>query len=399
MPPQESQALKILVIDDEALCTRTLTAMLAHLGPHEIQCAANGDQALAIIANQSFDLILCDLRMPGRDGVETLRLLAEVQVKSGIVLLSGSDPRLLRAAQELGRTRGLLMLGTLTKPIALHDLEELLASLSPSLRPAQVRRVEMASAAALRHGIESGELRLYYQPQLDLRTHVLTGVEALVRWEHPERGLLLPDTFIPVAESCELIQPLTDWVVDEAIAQSKRWHQVGLNLGMSVNLSARSLRRLDLPDRLATTVMQAGLAPAELTLEVTETGVSEDLEALLDITTRLRLKGFPLSIDDFGTGFSNLMQLQRLPFTELKLDRVFVQAAVSDPDSASMLRSSVELANRMQLETVAEGIETDAEWRLLKNMGVQRGQGFHMGRPMPAADLEPWLRAWRSQVA
>ncbi len=399
MPLSTRISLNILVIDDEALCARALTSMLQHLGPHRVVTANNGAQAAELLDGEPFDLILCDLRMPGCDGIETLRLFAERNIRSSIVLLSGSDARLLRSAKELGRSRGLAVIGTLTKPISLLDLEDLLFSMSSGPRPAKARRIELQSSSELQSALERGELRLHYQPQLDLRTQVLTGVEALVRWEHPERGLVMPDTFIPVAEESGLIEPLTEWVVCEAINQASRWRRAGLAVGVSVNLSARTLKRLDLPDRLAAFLLDAGLAPAEITLEVTESGVSDDIEALLDITTRLRLKGFPLSIDDFGTGFSNLEQLQHLPFSELKLDRRFVHASLTEPDAASMLRASVDLAKQLQLETVAEGIESEAEWALLERLGVERGQGFYMARPMPGADLEGWLTSWRSQVA
>ena len=150
---------------------------------------------------------------------------------------------------------------------------------------------------------------------------------------------------------------------------------------------------------MAATTAEAGLNPGRITLEITESGMTDDLDSLLDITTRLRLKGFLLAIDDFGTGFSSLTQLKRLPFTELKLDRTFVSGAAADGDSRSLLESSVNLAKRLQLKTVAEGIETEEEWNLLVWMGVDLGQGYHMARPMPADELLPWHTGWQAQVA
>ncbi len=209
----------------------------------------------------------------------------------------------------------------------------------------------------------------------------------------------MPDVFIALAESSGHIAPLTEWVVREAIRQAALWRRNGLDVGVSVNLSAQTLRELDLPDRIAATTAAAGLHPSRITLEVTESGMTDDIDSLLDIPTRLRLKGFLLAIDDFGTGFSSLTQLKRLPFTELKLDRTFVSGAATDGDSRSLLESSVNLAKRLQLKTVAEGIETEEEWNLLVWMGVDLGQGYYMARPMPAEKVLPWYTGWQAQVA
>ncbi|HWO12418.1 MAG TPA: EAL domain-containing protein, partial [Polyangiaceae bacterium] len=190
-----------------------------------------------------------------------------------------------------------------------------------------------------------------------------------------------------------------DWVIREAIRQAALWRRNGLDIGVSVNLSAQTLRELDLPDRIVASTEQAGLNPARITLEITESGMTDDVDSLLDITTRLRIKGFLLAIDDFGTGFSSLTQLKRLPFTELKLDRTFVSGAATDGDARSLLESSVNLAKRLQLKTVAEGIETEDEWNLLVWMGVDLGQGYYMARPMPADQLLPWYSGWQAQVA
>jgi EAL domain-containing protein (putative c-di-GMP-specific phosphodiesterase class I) len=328
-----------------------------------------------------------------------MRLFAERKVTCPIVIMSGADIKILKSAQELGKSRGLGVAGTLSKPFGLQQMREALQLLAKMASPRSRRPVSIVPAHELEVAIHTGQLLLHYQPQLNLHNCQLEGAEALVRWQHPQRGLLMPDAFISLAESSGLIDPLTDWVVAEAIRQTALWHRSGLEIGISVNLSAQTLRQLDLPDDMARATALAGLSPRHVTLEITESKVTEDPEALLDITTRLRLKGFSLAIDDFGTGFSSLTQLRRLPFTELKLDRTFVSGAATDGDARSLLESSVTLAKRLQLKTVAEGIETEDEWNLLVWMGVDLGQGYYMARPMPGENLAAWHLGWQSEVA
>jgi EAL domain-containing protein (putative c-di-GMP-specific phosphodiesterase class I)/CheY-like chemotaxis protein len=393
------QTLRVLVVDDDAVCARTVAGMVRHAGPHAVETAGSADEAVERLNASTFDLIFCDLNMPGRDGVETMRLFAERHIKCPILLVSGADHKILKAAQELGKHRGLGVAGTLRKPFGLEQIKSALAHVAQVTSPRSRRPLPIIPTAELAHGIAMQQLVLHYQPQLNLHTCQLEGAEALVRWQHPERGMLMPDSFITLAETSGLIAPLTEWVLREAIRQAAIWRRSGLDIGVSVNLSAQTLRELDLPDRIAETTAAAGLNPGRITLEITESGMTDDIDSLLDITTRLRLKGFLLAIDDFGTGFSSLTQLKRLPFTELKLDRTFVSGAAADGDSRSLLESSVNLAKRLQLKTVAEGIETEEEWNLLVWMGVDLGQGYHMARPMAADKILPWYTGWQAQVA
>jgi EAL domain-containing protein (putative c-di-GMP-specific phosphodiesterase class I)/CheY-like chemotaxis protein len=390
---------RVLVVDDDAACARTVAGLLVRAGTQSVETASNAEEAVERLNAGTFDLIFCDLNMPGRDGVETMRLFAERQVKCPILIVSGADPKVLKAAQELGKSRGLGVAGSLQKPFGLEQVREALARVAKMISPRSRRPAAILPVHELERAIAEEHLVLHYQPQLNLHSCEFEGAEALVRWQHPERGLLMPDSFISLAETSGLIAPLTDFVVKEAIRQAAMWHKNGLDISVSVNLSAQTLRQLDLPDKIALAAAQANIAPNRITLEVTESKVTDDLDALLDIATRLRLKGFLLAIDDFGTGFSSLTQLRRLPFTELKLDRTFVSGASTDADARSLLESSVNLAKRLQLKTVAEGIETEDEWNLLVWMGVDLGQGYYMARPMPGEKIAPWHLGWQSQVA
>jgi len=390
---------RVLVLDDEEACAKAVIRLLKRLGITDVIAPDGVKAALYQIENTQVDLIICDLHMPGCDGVEALRLFAEHRVECPIVIASGADPKVLKAVQELGQVRGLRVVGTLNKPYGVEELEAVLRAASEVVGPLSRRPVTVVGEAELSRAIEEGELRLHYQPQLRLSSCRLEGAEALVRWQHPERGLLYPDSFVPLAEQSGLIEPLTDWVLSEAIRRASSWRSEGIDIGVSVNLSVKTFGRLDLPDRVEEAVGRANINPERLTLEVTESGFGDRVDSLLDIATRLRLKGFPLSIDDFGTGFSSLAQLRRLPFTELKLDRSFVSRATTDPESRSLLESSVNLAKRLRLSTVAEGIETEDEWNLLIWMGVDLGQGYYMAQPMPGEDLARWHAGWQSKVA
>lgn len=390
---------EILVIDDNDLCGRTLCAMLQRDQSVRATHARSSEEALAHVDTHRVDVILCDLQMPGTDGVETLRLLAERNISCPIVLVSGTDPGVLASAAQMGASRGLNMIGTLHKPFRPAELHDCLIETGPLTRPRARKIGTRIAAPELERAIENNELLLHFQPQLDLTNRRLEGVEALVRWQHPDRGLIFPDAFIPTAEDSGLIEPMTDWVVQQAIEQAAIWRKEDLCPGVSINISARSLHRLDIPDRVEEAARAYLLEPERVTLEVTESGVSDDIGAMLDIVTRLRLKGFALSIDDFGTGFSSLAQLRRLPFTELKLDRSFVRGAASDVDSLSVLESSINLAKKLRLKTVAEGIESRAEWDLLVALGVDLGQGYHMARPMPASQLAEWHALWSTPAS
>lgn len=390
---------RVLVLDDEQTYARSVLRLLKQVGITDAVAPEGVEAALYQIHNERVDLIICDLHMPDCDGIEALRLFADQGVECPIVIASGADPKVLKAVQELGQVRGLRVVGTLNKPYGVDELSAVLRSAAEVVGPRSRRPATLVTEEELARAIREGQLLLHYQPQLRLSNCRLEGAEALVRWQHPEQGLLLPDSFIPVAERSGLIEPMTDWVMAEAIRRTAAWRRDGIDIGVSVNLSIKTFGRLDLPDRVAHAASNAGVQAEKITLEVTESGFGDRLDTLLDIATRLRLKSFPLSIDDFGTGFSSLAQLRRLPFTELKLDRSFVCRATTEPESRSLLESSVNLAKQLELKTVAEGIETREEWDLLVAMGVDLGQGFFMARAMPGDSLPRWLAGWQTQVA
>ena len=260
----------------------------------------------------------------------------------------------------------------------------------PATMTAAAERVRLLPQ--LQEAIEAGQLRVHYQPQVDAHTGHVVGVEALVRWQHPVEGLLPPAAFIDLAESSGLVIPLTTFVLRESLAAVRRWRALGVDVGVSVNLSARQLSDLDLPAHVAGLLAEAGVPASALTVEVTESSLMTDTRAARAILGGLREMGVQLSIDDFGTGWSSLALLQQLDVDELKVDRGFVQGMETSPHDQRLVRSVVELAHSIGLSVVAEGVETGAVAARLAALGCERLQGYLFGRPMPAEDLEGLLR-------
>jgi diguanylate cyclase len=251
----------------------------------------------------------------------------------------------------------------------------------------------LALLGGLRRALERDELVLHYQPKADLHTGQVLGAEALVRWQHPTHGLLGPGEFIPLAERTGLIHPLTRWVLDAALRQAAEWRQAGNHLSMAVNVSTRSLLDRDFPDHVADRLAAWQVPAASLVLEVTESAVMADPALALEILSRLHALGVGLALDDFGTGYSSMAYLKALPVDELKVDRSFVGQMATSTSDAVIVRSTIDLGHNLGLHVVAEGVENQATWEELAALGCDTAQGYHLGRPMPAAELERWLRA------
>ncbi|MCK9985366.1 MAG: hypothetical protein AzoDbin1_01838 [Azoarcus sp.] len=388
--------MRIILIDDDPIMLRLLAHQLSQLGYGEVAACKRARDALAMLdsRNGTVDLIFCDLQMPEMDGVEFVRQLVRIRFAGRLVLISGEDPRVLQTAERLARAHKLDVLGGLHKPVSQSQLQEIVGR--SSIRPAQTPRANRKryDAAELWRGIEEGQLLNHYQPKVELVSGAVTGVETLVRWKHPEDGLVFPDQFIDVAEEHGLIDALTHAVLIGALEQAQRWQADDLALTLAVNISMDNLTRLEFPELVEHEVARVGLSPGNLTLEVTESRLMKNRLEALDILTRLRLKRFGLSIDDFGTGHSSLAQLRDIPFTELKVDRDFVHGALNDASARAILEASLNMARQLGMTTVAEGVEDLEDWNLLRARGVDVAQGWFIAKPMPAADLPDWIAAW-----
>ncbi|MHB1052631.1 MAG: putative bifunctional diguanylate cyclase/phosphodiesterase [Thiobacillus sp.] len=252
-------------------------------------------------------------------------------------------------------------------------------------------RGDLSLKSELREAIQTDQLCLHYQPQIDHRSQRVVGLEALVRWNHPQRGFLPPDAFIPLAEDAGLIGPLTLWVLKSALAQQVALHRQGYLLNMAVNLSARNLHDMELPASVHRLLAESGIDPKYLTLEITESAVMSNPIDGLAILTELDQMGVTLAIDDFGTGYSSLAYLKRLPVDELKIDKSFVTDMEENENDAVIVRSTIDLAHNLGLKVTAEGVETRGAWDTLSLLGCDQSQGYFMGRPMSVKKLEAWL--------
>ena len=392
--------MRILVIDDDPFARSMAVKQLAALAIHDVELADSGQAALSRLerGEPGFDALIVDLNMPGMDGVQFLRHLARRRFRGGLLLVSGEDDRILRSVAKLAAAGRLRLLGTLHKPFARERLGQALGAL-PSFADTNVMQEAGRTYAAqeLRDAIAAGQLVNHYQPQVRLGDGGVAGVEALVRWRHPSDGLVFPSAFVPLAEQSGLSDALAHAVLAAALRAARQWREDGLELRVSVNLAMDNLFALDLPETVLSAAVAAGVPVDCVVLEVTESQVTRDLNKLLEVATRLRMKRVGLDIDDFGTGFSSLAQLRDVPFDELKLDRGFVHGASADPALLAILKSTLDMARQLGLRTVAEGVEDRADWDCLRALACDLAQGYLIARPMPADDVPAWASEWLGQ--
>jgi EAL domain-containing protein (putative c-di-GMP-specific phosphodiesterase class I) len=248
----------------------------------------------------------------------------------------------------------------------------------------------------IRRAIDNNEFVLHYQPQVNMRTGAVIGVEALIRWQHPQRGLLSPGNFLPIIEDHSLSLELGDWVIDRALNQLGQWHNQGLTLEMSVNVSAHQLQRKNFAMHLAELLaLHPQVPPNRLSLEIVETSALDDLAKMAQLIRDCKELGVEFAVDDFGTGYSSLTYLRHLPARQLKIDQSFVRDMLEDPDDLAIVRGVIGLAAAFHREVIAEGVESVAHGQLLIAQGCQLAQGYGIARPMPAADIPAWVSSWR----
>jgi len=381
----------LIVVDDEPDLAGFVCTVAEQVG---FDAKQFNDAALFKAQGVCADVIVLDLIMPGVDGVEVIRFLAERDCNAQLILVSGFDPAVLHSAQKLATEQGLNVVGSLSKPFRYDELTQLLSGLS--IAPKSFARrtlIEPPPVEELRKALVNSELLLHYQPKIGLNGHFIAAFEALVRWQHPIHGLLSPDLFIPTAEQHGLINDLTWVVLEQVIKQCCSWQDQGVTVQIAVNMSASTLKELDLPEKIDDLLDKYGLEPAQIVLEVTETVLMQELIKSLDILTRLRMKGFHLSIDDFGTGYSSLVQLHRVPFSEIKIDRSFVMEMGHDPEAAAIVETVILLGHKLNMKIVAEGVETESCHETLTRLGCDQAQGYLFARPMPADEAFQWFSA------
>lgn len=398
--PETLKSLRVLVIDDNEFMLDFVEDLLDELGINSISRARDGSEALAVIdeAVELPQLLICDLNMPGMDGIEFFRHLSSCSFDGGVIICSGKDRNLLNSVERLLKAHDLNFLGTLYKPIMHTDLlTALLRFVDKVPKPSGYKLMKMLSPEDISDALEAGYVDVFFQPKVSMEDHRVVGAECLVRLRHPQWGLVSPASFITVAEESGLIDSLTIEVFSQAMGYLGEWTRQGHEMKLSVNISMDNLNRLELPEEFANIAQQAGVEIGQVTLEITESRLMSNLATSLEIITRLRLKGFGLSINDFGTGYSNIENLKNLPFTELKVDRSFIFGATDDPAAKSILELSVQIAKALKISSVAEGAESQEDWNIVADAGCDEVQGYFIAKPMPAREFIAWKIEWERQ--
>ncbi|MCH9728984.1 MAG: EAL domain-containing response regulator [Actinomycetia bacterium] len=393
-----TQVPRVLIVDDDSIMADLAAAVLRGIGVRDVVHAIDGAAALVLLeSDTSFpDLIMCDINMPTMDGLSLMRELEQLRFGGMFAVFSGESEAMRNVAAQLAQQHDLAYAGMVSKPFTPAGARDLLAryrAYEPTVH-APRRSASRISVADLSEGIATDQLFVLYQPQvMATKPQVVTGFEALVRWGHPTYGVVPPEDFIGVAEECGLIEGLTASVVGHVLGDYPKLAAATGSDGLrvSVNISVSSLRELDLPGRMAALVAAADIEPSRIVLEVTESLGLSTTDSL-EVLARLRMAGFELSIDDFGTGYSSLRQLQAAPFSELKIDRQFICSAVDDRAALAVVETSAELARKVGLRSVAEGVETREEWAIALNCGVDVVQGFILSRPLTLDAALAFLR-------
>ncbi len=377
---------RLLVLDDDAAIGR-LVGRVARAAGFVPAITAEPSAFHREIAAAVPQVVALDLQLGTSDGVEQLRALAEHHYPGAIILMSGFDTRVLATARSLAVSLGLRVVAALSKPLEIQELRETLRRLRSQTAPLDPERILQA--------LREDEMVLEYQPIVTRLPRGLRKLEALIRWRHPDLGRVEPGRFIPLAEGHPATAAaLTDWVIARAAADYLRLRAHGVAVPIAVNMSPRAVLDLTFPDRVEQTLRSAGMPGHQLCIEITETAALQELGTAMDVLSRLRLKGVQLAIDDFGTGSSSLTLLRQLPFSVVKIDSSFVADMTTSRDAQAIVRSIIDLTRNMELENIAEGVETEETAVLLEKLGVDMVQGYLIARPMPPDEIPAWLDLW-----
>ncbi|WP_238947731.1 EAL domain-containing protein [Caldimonas brevitalea] len=399
MGPDAMAQLVALVVEDSAVQRSHLVSLVRDLRIGTVLDAADGLEALRLLEQQPqrrIFLLITDVDMPGMDGIELIGRLAEGSQVDNLIVTSARDPRLLETVESMGMgDERLRLLGTMPKPVTAAALTRLLDhaqsnSGAPGRPRFQPRPDEISRA------LTADEFIPFFQPKVSVSTGLTQGVEALARWQHPRHGLLGPQAFIPHMQGTPLMARFTLSIIEQALRHLMVWTQAQPSLSLSLNLSADDLADPGFIGQLTELVTRYGASPASIIWEVTETMIMNS-RSMANLA-RLGLKGFGLSMDDYGIGYSSMQTLARSPFTEVKIDRMFVNGACDRRNRRAILTSSLDMGRRLEITTVAEGVETMEDWQLLSDLGCEVAQGYLIARPMPAAELLTWIPEHRARL-
>ncbi|WP_202051509.1 EAL domain-containing response regulator [Methylomicrobium sp. RS1] len=390
MKPDE---LHFLVVEDDDFQRETLADMLLSMGAKSVRQAGDGKQALEILQAQSapaVDIVLSDLEMPEMDGMEYFRHMGSHYADISLIIMSALDSALIASVEEMARAYGIRLLGAIEKPVTRSRLQTLIAQ-HEAVWPKQERVAPSGPASFtledILDGLRKNQFEPFYQPKVNIASGQIKGVEALARWIHPEHGVIGPYAFIAVLERNGKLDDLTFTILKKAASACRQLHESGHKLSMAVNISLTSLTDTALANRITQVMHEAAVDPRYFILEVTETAAMTDVAHALENLARLRMRGFGLSIDDYGTGYSSMQQISRIAFSELKIDQTFVRSFSDNESLRIIVQSSIDLAHKLRIKCTAEGVETERDWSALKAMRCDLAQGYFIAKPMNLESL------------
>lgn len=373
---------RLIAVDDDPAILDVIEVVGNEAG-YDVLLLTEAGELPDAVARFSPQVIISDLMMPNVDGVTLLRNLGAAGAKCSVIVASAADPKTLTAAVRLGRGYGLDMAPPMPKPFTATVLHEALTRSRSAL-----------SVADLREAMSNGQLEVWYQPKVSLRPSDrdrIVGAEALIRWRHPERGVLIADSFIDLIESAGLMGSLSSCVLTQVVRDLGQWSGLPSKFAVGVNLPASMISEINFPDHFADMLANGGISPSNIIIEVTEREAITDHTVATDSMTRLRLKGIGLSMDDFGLGHSSLSELYRMPFSEVKIDASFIRDLTLFPDARKIIKSVIDLSRELGIDCCAEGIETQVQAIALKALGCSKGQGHLFGRAVPSRHFEALL--------
>ncbi|KAB0569858.1 diguanylate phosphodiesterase [Pseudomonas palleroniana] len=385
--------LSILIVEDHPLQHIYLQHLLSELGDFSLEAAEDGKQALERLRQRDFDLVLTDLLMPGMDGVQFIQCLANLRCKPALAIMSAASRRMLMAASLVAKNLDVEVIGLISKPVAVDALRSLVEQLKTKVHrpsPALTEYLDI-DRHTLVQAMGNGQLQAWFQPKKSLANGRIVAAEALVRWMHPEQGVLLPAAFLPAIKAFELEERLLWVVLKQAIHAQERWRQRGYEIPVSINLPTHLLNSHDLADRLLEFVLHYNGIPGMICFELMECSVPQDISNFYAGACRLRIKGFGLSQDDFGKGYSSYLNLVSTPFTELKIDQALVQGSHDNEGIAQALASIIALGRKLGLTVVAEGVETPQQLALLRKIDCNQVQGFLISHAVSSDQFQQLL--------
>jgi EAL domain-containing protein (putative c-di-GMP-specific phosphodiesterase class I) len=366
----------ILIVEDHPFQHLYLQNLFNELGQFDLACARDGEEALSFLKQRDFDLVLTDLLMPGMDGVQFIQGLAAQRSRPALAIMSAASRRMLMGASLVASNLQVKVIGLISKPVNSAALRCLIEQLQVLRQTLPVGTHPGIDRQSLLSALDNGELQAWFQPKKALNNGRIVAAEALVRWVHPEHGTLLPGVFLSALIAFDLEERLLWRVLEQAIFAQIAWRQQGYDIPVSINLPTHLLNSHDLPDRILAFVLAHQGLPARICFELMECSVPDDISNFYAGACRLRIKGFGLSQDDFGKGYSSYMNLVSAPFTELKIDRALVQGCNANTELAQALTSIVSLGRQLGMTVVAEGVETAQELALLRKIDCTQVQGF-----------------------